>query len=1764
MKTACSAPMIVAVSFLCLFTTLSQGAVLNNPDFETGTLSGWVTRVNKMSIAARTNETFNRNYAAAITGRYSSATWITNAISQTFNVVRGDNISVEGYVYWNSYTEQAAAATGYVQAILKGDFGSTQSSSRAVWSTTNSWSYFKLANLSFGTLNSGFEEPLLESWAVGCDHLTAYDNTGIAASGSHSMRMVGAFTNWSWNQAYQVVNLKAGDVVRGKAKMRVDLLASSGDWLVAGIKLEKDGGGQGMESVKTAPYNTTSKWADLTFTMACTQSGAYVYRCMVAGGNGGTSQADVYFDDVTLGPTSTIVQAVSVELAYVAHSGGASFTSSAAVYLDSLTLKGSSANLVNPTNILTTLRNEARTIGTNAAALIPAVVYPKLNAYGEPGTNRFPGSIEAAFAGWKFKYLTNNVTIQCTNTITMYELSTNGQGYIEFDQYIYCGKNPNKKRGEPLEIRTNSPYFVLGTKDGRSTEFGSGPFQPAHTYVVGTSLTNFPRRMTTDASGGWPSRLNIVFNENFKPFTNSLWNKHFVINGVITNGAQTGVKALKIGLTISKTGASNDVEALTQEIHMGWASEAQCHGLVDYPNLTYQDHNEVALRAPWIYNLVDDGTGWYMQQSPRGNATIEPLDLFALNQTNWLQQMYDEVFFTWSHAASGVRSLFDDDTKSRLKGPVAYHVGVKIGHSYGTNDLGESNYPEVLNIRGNGYFRMTDYDGVMAGSFRPMASDIFGLYKGKKNEDAPLITKSYTRVVPRTTATNLPDNSYGQVFSLIRSKTNQFFIGCMKQDLHFAPQEVGTNGCYFDMEAETWANKANVITQHGPFALFSQVSMHWRGGADINDGAEGHDIDCIMVKKADGEWVTHQVLNPPTNVSHRTLTSFQSNDTVYLQQQDRGHDSYGFATEAPYKRASSFEITMLNDGGLPLNLDVYEEHATSEINDNINIACNVRSNLALGQNLKYQYRYRTVYAPGVCIISPNESSGAENWSNDSYRIEFYATDGHEFPLTARIYYGNGKDSDWRLINTNVVLYVPTNTHKIAYDWSTANVATGAYYIKVTAQRTTGGKVGFDVSNTRLQVGRTRGLQNNGTVQSSVITNTASLGTNLSFETGTASGWVPAADHLAISVTNTYTYEGSKAARMSGSWSGWSWNNLRQDIACRSGEVLHITGKVRIQSLAKGGANWVGVGVKLESASGGGSVEQSFNETSATNTWLSVDLYRTTAGTTERLILWVAGNDCPNANVYFDDFRIISTNGVLVTNSVHTGYWVSTSPVNVAAHNVLSFFVRGTNSGNETIWAADFAGVTNSLKLSNYVSRVVSTDQRVDVPWAHFMTVGKTNLKAVGFSSTSVFVSRMRSFQSPLIVASQVRPAPQSDAEGLPHYYPGQVMTNVITLTNLFNVALTGLTVQAVQEYAETRTWWDGSPHVEPRSSDKCRRGDRLAGGFEQVWVNRTIPARGRLILTNVYVNPLGRLVPSYYSSNDAPWYAFRNVQSRAQVHVVVRRANGDNVYDNDGAGCYGVDEDSTMTNNTLLAGASVASPLSLLESKTVVVADSQPAGGGGAAVNGATDSNAPIPETKTLTGGAAALVPQPAFSCTADKTKGTVLFRSLPFLDNFEDGHYTGWKVPVRDAARWSVTEGKTLKATGNRSSYTYALIEGLSWTNQDVSVAYNVLFDGGAAEGGLIYKGQVLYVNPTVCGWNDRNPRFVVGCPLLSTGAWHRVVLDIRAGDPLPTSDLYIDDIPVFFDEPVEPAGNNLGTGFLSPYFQGAVQWDEVEILGW
>ena len=553
--------------------------------------------------------------------------------------------------------------------------------------------------------------------------------------------------------------------------------------------------------------------------------------------------------------------------------------------------------------------------------------------------------------------MTKQRTVTATNTIEVSGWPPTAPASSEFDQYRYVGKASGKERGEPLEIKTNTPYFTLGAKDNSSAEFGNGPFPAEHTYVVGTSLTNFPRRLTHRRRGGWPSVLHIVFQENFSTnqFTNSLWQKHFVLATIADERTRLQREGAQDRLDATRSPASRTKSAIAQP--------GNPHGLGDRRRMLRHG----GLSEPDVPGPQRGGPAGGLAAQPAGPVRL----VYGAVAARQRDDRADRPLFP-SRPATGrggrTRSTSSRGrTRRRACGPSSTTtsrtgcparlrtiVGFKIGHENGTNELGETQYPEVLNIRGSGYYRMTDYDGVMAGSFRPMAADVFGLYAG--TEDAPLIPKAYVRLVPRTTPTNETDNSYAEAYQLIRSKTNEWYRRHAEDgQMHFAPSEVASNGCYFDYGSRTRGrNKAVVVSNHGPLTCFSQVSMHWRGGTNINDGTEGHDIDCVMLKKADGEWVTHQVLNPYANIYQRTLSTFASNDVAYLMQQDRGSDSYGFATEAPYRRASSFEITMLDDGGLPLNLDVYENSTMSEIADNVNITCQIDKDIAQGEHLRLQ------------------------------------------------------------------------------------------------------------------------------------------------------------------------------------------------------------------------------------------------------------------------------------------------------------------------------------------------------------------------------------------------------------------------------------------------------------------------------------------------------------------------------------------------------------------------------------------------------------------------------------------------------------------------------------------------------------------------------------------------------------------------------------------------------------------------------------------
>ena len=165
--------------------------------------------------------------------------------------------------------------------------------------------------------------------------------------------------------------------------------------------------------------------------------------------------------------------------------------------------------------------------------------------------------------------------------------------------------------------------------------------------------------------------------------------------------------------------------------------------------------------------------------------------------------------------------------------------------------------------------------------------------------------------------------------------------------------------------------------------------------------------------------------------------------------------------------------------------------------------------------------------------------------------------------------------------------------------------------------------------------------------------------------------------------------------------------------------------------------------------------------------------------------------------------------------------------------------------------------------------------------------------------------------------------------------------------------------------------------------------------------------------------------------------------------------------------------------------------------------------------------------------------------------------------DNFDDGDTNGWSVTSNTNIQWRVTN-QVLRATVVGSGgYAYIMRTGWTLNDTNITAEYDTRFMNGAKDGGFVYRGRVLYVSPNRCGWNDNSPSYYSATNLV-TGAWHHIVINVRDGDPYPRSDLYVNNEPVFRDEPIESTNWTTNTvGFLSPYSNSSayVEWDNMRL---
>ncbi|NCC52360.1 MAG: hypothetical protein EOM20_14240 [Spartobacteria bacterium] len=1276
-----------------------------------------------------------------------------------------------------------------------------------------------------------------------------------------------------------------------------------------------------VEADRTSVNGQTD--GELYLPAAALEPGVNSFRLRALEGSGGTQV--VTWDQIRIctAGRNTSPHDVKLLFRFCAHSGADTLAAETEVRVDACRVLGSTAGLQPPASKLDALREAAAAVALDGDRSVPFVSYPGAQTYGSPGgapPQNYPSDVEVHIPGWSFNALediTNEVTT--TAAVILYELPGEGPGYIEFDRFAFCDRFWHNARYATPDIHTSgAPFFVIGQEDNTSEEFGDGPFPDEHTYLLGSPLYLFPKRLSTQPGDGWPCRLNIVYPVDYSSYE-SWRDKYYIIDTVATNGPALNVKTLKVDTYVTGDGIP-EVNVASREHHMGWAERESAYGMVDYPNVNYAEHFAAGLRNSGANNLYDDGV-WYMQQVARGCITVKPMTLYALNEGSWIEKIYHECDFIWANAGSGVRSVFDDDRCKRLPGQASYFVGFKVGRLYDPVPGGGAYYTHLIELRGNGYVRMTDYEAYMGGSFRPVAHDLFGLYKN--GEDFPLMPEAYARVIPTSIGAD-HDDSFAEIFLPFQSDRDNRVIGAARMALHMAPDEVRHTGAYFDMDVDLWANRDIVQADHSPLTCFAQVDMCWRATTNIADGTEAHDIDTVLLKRADGEWIHWRVHNPPTNLYVHPMGVFQTNDTVYLLQQDRCADSYGFEPGGAYHRVSGYEITMLDNAGLPTEIEAHVQHTDSEYKDNAVVSCPIRRDIAAGEQLSYRYRYRALNVPGVQILHPSTPDGANQWSGSVYTVVFRATDGDE-ALQANVYYGNGQDNDWTLINTGGPIPVSTNTHTAECAWDAGAVAPGAYYIRVEATRLRDGRTGFDVSRARLQAGpRHTFARTTSTAPTPRTNDFVHLGNNMGFETGHILGWAALADHLDIYATDLAACEGRYAARIHGAWSGWSWNNLQQDIPCLAGETLHVKGRIFINGFSESTTDWAACGIMMESYEHAGrtSTGVEFSAVTPTGVWLNVDFERVApVDGYDRLVLWVGGMDCPHADVLFDRIEVTSRNGSeVVTNRPET-FWASVAPVDVTGHTALRFMTASTNRGEQLgIWVADAAGVTSRVDVMSILPRLQSLPRAISIPWHRFAGIDPSAIRAIGFEHAydEIGVWQLASVAEPLTACCALSPSDMTDAIGLAHFNPGQVITNILTITNHTSSSVTAAVIQVIHEYGEDRHWVDTfhSPWVHSLSFEQ---GDRLCGQREQCWYDRFIAPGGTLVLTNTYPLPEGKRVnnaehwmPGYFD-----WFIGRNYPARGQVHVVARDASGHALLSDARAAFYAMDDDFDFDNDGL-------------------------------------------------------------------------------------------------------------------------------------------------------------------------------------------------------------------------------------------------------
>ena len=243
-------------------------------------------------------------------------------------------------------------------------------------------------------------------------------------------------------------------------------------------------------------------------------------------------------------------------------------------------------------------------------------------------------------------------------------------------------------------------------------------------------------------------------------------------------------------------------------------------------------------------------------------------------------------------------------------------VKLLVGHQHPIT----GDFPQMFDFGGTGYARFSEYDGLFGASYRVATRNVFD-----GTEDFPEFREFYYSIL---------DTSRSVLLGKVEAKG---FTAALEYTL--------IPGFTTDVKVRaTFFPRIQLDSEE--LGIVGYSSMFWKGQDSTitisND--EAHDSDWLVVgfdQNDDGivdQIVEHEIINPD-EATQLVVTNFDgmaSGQQIYfaLENRDREESNYTEYADAEYHLRSSYSIQILKSN-TPLTLKLYENHTTSEFEDNI-------------------------------------------------------------------------------------------------------------------------------------------------------------------------------------------------------------------------------------------------------------------------------------------------------------------------------------------------------------------------------------------------------------------------------------------------------------------------------------------------------------------------------------------------------------------------------------------------------------------------------------------------------------------------------------------------------------------------------------------------------------------------------------------------------------------------------------------------------------